>query len=170
MERSTKSSRPFPSQARCAGGVEASCFISCRARRRPVPKDRGAEGDVDSPLKCRLAFGLAAVEARARVTAETTGSVDWNRRPMEWQRTLVQRTLGTSCSHTAALRTSGTWDHESYLQAFDTANDQIGAARNLPKTEETHYVENLGAAPTEWKIDDPQSPQLPLEVTRSVLL
>ena len=41
-----------------------------------------------------------------------------------------------------------------YLQAFDTANDEIGAERNPQKPEVIHYVTDLEAAPVEWQIND----------------
>ena len=44
-----------------------------------MPKDRGAElGDVDGPLECSLALGMAAAETRRRVAArQAAGSLPW---------------------------------------------------------------------------------------------
>ena len=41
-----------------------------------------------------------------------------------------------------------------YLQAFDTANAEIGAERNPQKTEVIHYVKDLDAAHLEWRVND----------------
>ena len=42
----------------------------------------------------------------------------------------------------------------SWLQEFDVANAKVGAERNPQKTEVIHYVNDLGAAPSEWRIRD----------------
>ena len=41
-----------------------------------------------------------------------------------------------------------------YLHEFDHANNEVGAERNPQKTEVIYYVEDLNAAPAEWKLDD----------------
>ena len=45
----------------------------------------------------------------------------------------------------------------SYLQEFDDANAKIGAERNPQKTEVIYCVDDLGAAPPEWRIVDVQN-------------
>ena len=45
----------------------------------------------------------------------------------------------------------------SYLHELDDANAKVGAERNPQKTEVTHYVDDLNAAPPEWKVDDVQN-------------
>ena len=50
-----------------------------------------------------------------------------------------------------------------YVQEFDVANAKVGAERNPQKTEVIHYVNDLDAAPPEWRIRDvqlcPRSPR-----------
>ena len=41
-----------------------------------------------------------------------------------------------------------------FLQDFDVANARVGAERNPLKTEVIYYVNDLDAAPPEWKIGD----------------
>ena len=45
----------------------------------------------------------------------------------------------------------------SCLQEFDDANAKIGAERNLQKTEVIYHVNDLDAAPPEWRIRDVQN-------------
>ena len=42
----------------------------------------------------------------------------------------------------------------SFLQAFDVANARVGADRNPLKTEVIYYVNDLDAAPPEWRVGD----------------
>ena len=49
---------------------------------------------------------------------------------------------------------------QSNLHEFDNANGQIGAERNPQKTEAILYVEDLNAAPPEWKIEEVVADQL----------
>ena len=45
----------------------------------------------------------------------------------------------------------------SFLQEFDVANARVGTERNPQKTEVTYYVNDLEAAPPEWRIRDVQN-------------
>ena len=45
----------------------------------------------------------------------------------------------------------------TYLQQFDVANAKVGAERNPQKTEVIYYVNDLDAAPLEWRIRDVQN-------------
>ena len=45
----------------------------------------------------------------------------------------------------------------SYLQEFDVANAKVVAERNSQKTEVIHYVNDLDAAPLEWRIHEVQN-------------
>ena len=45
----------------------------------------------------------------------------------------------------------------SYLQEFDDAKVKVGAERNPQETEVIFYVNDLGAAPREWRIGDVQT-------------
>ena len=45
----------------------------------------------------------------------------------------------------------------SFLQEFDVANARVGAARKPQKTEVVYYVNDLDAAPPEWRIRDVQN-------------
>ena len=42
----------------------------------------------------------------------------------------------------------------SYLHEFDDAHAKVGAERTSQKTEVIDYVDDLGAVPPEWKVDD----------------
>ena len=41
-----------------------------------------------------------------------------------------------------------------YFHEFDDANAKVGEERNLHKKEVIYYVDDQGAAPPEWKVDD----------------
>ena len=45
----------------------------------------------------------------------------------------------------------------SHLQEFDVANAKVGAERNPQKTEVIYCVNDLGAAPPEWRTGDVQN-------------
>ena len=45
----------------------------------------------------------------------------------------------------------------SYLQEFDDANAKVGAERSPQKTEVIHHVNDLDAAPLEWRIHEVQN-------------
>ena len=45
----------------------------------------------------------------------------------------------------------------SFLQEFGVANVKVGAERNPKKTEVIYHVNDLGAAPPEWRIRDVQN-------------
>ena len=92
---------------------------------QPMPKDRGPEqGDVDCPTECKLAQGMVAAEARLSVAVQQAA-----------------RTLLSVCTHDSQHeRRLHKWYLDDgdvlchpilvlpYLQAFDTADAQIGAS------------------------------------------
>ena len=45
----------------------------------------------------------------------------------------------------------------SYLQEFDDAHAKVGADRTPQKTEVIYHVDDLGAPPPEWRLDDMQN-------------
>ena len=45
----------------------------------------------------------------------------------------------------------------SYVREFDVANAKVGAERNLQKTEVIYFMNDLDAAPPEWRIRDVQN-------------
>ena len=147
-----------------------------------MPKDRGAEqGDVDGPLECSLALGMAAAEARGNFAArQAAGTLPWigvNDRA-EVQRlqaedaARVQESANSlpggpdlpTGSHHQTWQTSGTWTTSTscatqflvlpFQQDVDVANARVGAERNPLKTEVIYYV---NAAPPEWKTDEVRS-------------
>ena len=52
----------------------------------------------------------------------------------------------------------------SSLQDFDVANARVGAERNPLKTEVINYVNDLDAAPPEWRIGDVRSVAKPQQL------
>ena len=76
----------------------------------PVPKDRGAEqGDVDGPLKCSLALGMVAAEARGSIAAPQAERLCGGTGTTSQRSSVVPMTRGTCCTKTEAWPTNGTW-------------------------------------------------------------
>ena len=149
-----------------------------------MPKDRGAEqGDVDGPLECSLALGMVAAETRGRVAAQqASGSLPWIGvdDPSGLQR--LQADCAVRLQETTNFQFAGPgkftgaddprhvmqkrWMGDilchpilvpAYSQDFDDANAKVGAERHPQKTGVIYYVNDLGAAPPEWRVDDVQN-------------
>ena len=146
-----------------------------------MPQDHGAEqGDVDGHLECSLALVMVAAETRSRVAAHhAAGTLRWFGvdDPSEMQRLQTDHAermqeisnfqLGGPEKLTGAEDPRHAWMMvtssvirswcRATLHESDDASDKIGAESNPQRTEVKHYVENLNAAPPEWKIDDVRS-------------
>ena len=69
------------------------------------------------------------------------------------------------CRKAKAWRINGTWTTVTsrvsqvlpFLQDFDVANARVGVERNPLKTEVIYYVNDLDAAPPEWRVGDVRS-------------
>ena len=159
----------------------------------PMPKDRGAEqGDVDGPLECSLALGMAAAESRMRMAAEqAAGSRPWVCVADDAELQQLRADHATRLQESANIQNGGpekrTGAHDprhalqknggladlwymddgdtmchpilvpSFLRAFDVANSKVGAERNPQKTEVIYFVNDLDAAPPEWRPGDVQN-------------
>ena len=90
------------------------------------------------------------------------------------ENSLEPTTRGTRCRKMEVWRTHGTWTMVTFcvtpilvpscLQEIDVANAKVGAEwKPTKKKEVIHYVNDLDAAPPEWRNGDVQSPQSPSE-------
>ena len=80
---------------------------------------------------------------------------------------LVLMTRGTRCRKAEAWQVNGTWTMVTlcvtqswccpFLHYFDVANDRTGAERNSLKTEVSYHVNDLDAAPPQWRVGDVRS-------------
>ena len=148
----------------------------------PMPQDRCAEqGDVDSPLECSLALGMVAAAQQAsgslpwirvdyptetqRLLAENTQPRCRKSLIFSWvdlKNSLKLMIHVMRYKRTKASPTYGPWMTvtclpvlvPSCLHEFDDANTKVGAERNPQKTVVETYIEDLDAAPPQWKVDD----------------
>ena len=167
----------------CFGMTEWKAVRDAASRFLPKPRRVGANAQIPwcrtrrrrRPLECSLALGMVAAETRGRVAAQhPSGSLPWIGvdDPPELQR--LQAELAVMLQETANLQLGGPGKFTgarlaknggladlwypilvpSYLQKFDDAKAKVGAERNPQKTEVIHHVNDLGAAPPEWRIGD----------------
>ena len=144
-----------------------------------MPKDRGAEqGDVDDPLECSLALGMVAAEAPGSIAArQAAGTLPWigvNDSAQE-QRLQADHAARLQESENFQLggpeKLTGAHDPLHVLQKSGGLADQwymndgnmchpilVLPFRRTPlKTEVTCYVNDLDAAPPEWRNGDVRS-------------
>ena len=133
-----------------------------------MPTDRGAEqGDVDGPLERSLALGMVATETRERTAAPHGLVLTVLQNYSDCKQTTEPECRNQPTSSLAGADRLRCTDHGDmmchpilvlpFLQDFDIANARVRAERNPLKTEVIYHVNDLDAAPPEWRIGDVQN-------------
>ena len=130
-------------------------------------KDRGAEqGDVGGPPGVQPGSGHGGNRnARKHCRAASGGHppLDWPETQPECRSQPTSSLAAQKSSPVPKIRNTRCRKTEDpilvlpFLQDFDVANARVGAERNPPKTEVIYCVNDLDAAPPEWRVGDVRS-------------